>query len=783
MSATRRAVLLSSVSASLVLASAGPGWAATSADYTGVRTRLAGMLTGATNYNPAVAPYSTIIADTVSHATALRSTMDTTPGTYLWNDAMSGTGEVNTRISFDRLRVMALAYSTVGSSLQGNSGLLADIVTGLQWLSTNRYNTSLSQTGNWWEWQIGAPLSILDILCLLKTNLGASLVNALCAAVDHFAGDPNASSGANKVWMAHVKLVRAVIVEDEPDILSAITSLKATFPAVTSGDGFYDDNSFVQHAEFSYTGGYGRDMLFRTAGLIYALHGSIWALTTSEWSRVRDWLNNCFAPLMYRGAMMDATRGRVISRANSSDLTSGQSSIYAALYLGTIYPAGGLKSLAKYWLAAEAPTFDFYQYDENSIYRVNPDLARLAKAIVADSGVTASAEPSLCYVFPRMDRISHRRPTFAVNVAMHSTRIANFEAINGENLKGWYTGHGMTYLYTPSYPTFSDDYWPTVDPYRLPGTTIDKRPRANGATASTNGQAVVGMVEVGTSGSACMQLSTDGNTLSGRKSWFMIGDYVVAMGSAITNSVAYAVETIVENRNIGASGTNVVRVDDTTTTRLGSLGASETYSNANWAHIEDVGGFVFPGAGVTLKGKREARSGKWSDINTQSASPTDTRTRRYVTLWLDHGVNPAAASYAYIMLPGRTAAETASWAAGPQISIVHNTANVHNVTGVFSTVSLYAANFWTSSSIVSGVFTANAPVCIAVRATATTLEISLSDPTQVRTTAVTVQVRLSNTGLTSADSGLSVSRTASEVNITFNPTNTRGSTRTAVLSR
>ena len=29
---------------------------------------------------------------------------------------------------------------------------------------------------------------------------------------------------------------------------------------------------------------------------------------------------------------------------------------------------------------------------------------------------------------------------------MSSSRIANFESINGGNLHGWYTGNGMTYL-------------------------------------------------------------------------------------------------------------------------------------------------------------------------------------------------------------------------------------------------------------------------------------------------------------------------------------------------
>ncbi|MFQ8805082.1 MAG: polysaccharide lyase family 8 super-sandwich domain-containing protein [Alistipes indistinctus] len=45
-----------------------------------------------------------------------------------------------------------------------------------------------------------------------------------------------------------------------------------------------------------------------------------------------------------------------------------------------------------------------------------------------------------------MDRAVHKRPGFALGIAMSSNRIENYETINGENLCAWYTGDGMTYL-------------------------------------------------------------------------------------------------------------------------------------------------------------------------------------------------------------------------------------------------------------------------------------------------------------------------------------------------
>ncbi|NEE54628.1 lyase, partial [Streptomyces sp. SID8455] len=65
---------------------------------------------------------------------------------------------------------------------------------------------------------------------------------------------------------------------------------------------------------------------------------------------------------------------------------------------------------------------------------------------------------------------------------------------------------------------------------------------------------------------------------------------------------------------------------------------SATLTNASWAHLGGHGGYVFPG-GATLKALRENRSGRWRDINTGGS--TDTVTRAYLTLWADHGQNPA----------------------------------------------------------------------------------------------------------------------------------------------
>jgi hypothetical protein len=51
-------------------------------------------------------------------------------------------------------------------------------------------------------------------------------------------------------------------------------------------------------------------------------------------------------------------------------------------------------------------------------------------------------------MYASMDRAVHLRPTWAAGIAMHSTRIYNYESVDSENLKGWHTSDGMFYLTT-----------------------------------------------------------------------------------------------------------------------------------------------------------------------------------------------------------------------------------------------------------------------------------------------------------------------------------------------
>lgn len=276
---------------------------------------------------------------------------------------------------------------------------------------------------------------------------------------------------------------------------------------------------------------------------------------------------------------------------------------------------------------------------------------------------------------------------------------------------------------------YTDAFWPTVDPYRLPGTTVSRkvladaeggawglpRPDVNWVGGATDGEyAALGQFVRGLS-----------STLYAKKSWFCLADSVVCLAGSVRATDGVAVETVVDNRNLGASGTQALTVNGAV--QPAALGWSATLNGASWAQIAGHGGYVFPG-GAAVKALREARTGSWRDINTGGSS--DPVTRRYLTLWFDHGVDPAGAACAYVLMPGATVQATAARAADTGWLTV--LANSNDQQGVrVASLGVTAVNFWFAGSV--GGLTADRPACVLVRERGDgTATVCVSDPMRMQ---------------------------------------------------
>ncbi|MFG3386434.1 polysaccharide lyase 8 family protein [Streptomyces rochei] len=716
---SRRAFLLATgLAAALTPALAAPAPAGVRADpYDTLRHRWLAIALGA-GYDPAAEPYASRLADTGARARDHHATMDPTP-TSLWPghpfDPPAGI-----TFAYGRLWTMTQAYVQQGTGSTGDQALLAGILRGLDHLSATVYNPSTTRYGNWWEWQIGSPRLLMDITAALYDRLGPDRVTAACAAVDHFVPEAmlrdysGTSTGANRVDLCRSVALRGILGRAPEKIALARDALSPVFPYVTEGDGLYADGSFVQHTWVAYSGTYGQVMLDGLGRLFTLLAGSEWEVTDPGRQIVLDSVEHAYAPLIHDGLVMDTVNGRAISRGylKSDDLHvmrgdhfHGQQIIAAmAVLAGGASPAERERWYAriKGWIERDTvtPVLTAPQFPV-------ADLARLHA--IADAPVEAAPEPVGHRLFAAMDRAVHRRPAFTAGLAMASDRIAHYECGNGENPRGWHTGAGMLTWWANGTRSdqYTDWFWPTVDWYRLPGTTVSTRrlaDRAGGEWGAPKPDVRwVGGATDGEYAAVGQHLKGLGSTLEARKSWFFLDDEVVCLGAGISCADGVPVETVVDNRNLGEGGTHAL------------------VRGRHWAHLEGHGGWIVPDG--ELRTLREDRTGAWSDINTTSTS--ERRTRRWQTLWLDHGTDPTDATYLYVLMPGASARAVARRAADRhRLTVLANDGRRQAV--AVPPLGLTAANFWQAGT--AGPLTSTAGASVLVRRRGRTATLCVSEP-------------------------------------------------------
>ncbi|MGW0854803.1 polysaccharide lyase family 8 super-sandwich domain-containing protein [Streptomyces sp. NPDC002690] len=755
-----------------------------------LRETWATLLTGG-DIDATDADYAPALAVLSTTATDLWNTMaPDTEGNSLW-PGKPLTVPANITAGYKALASLATAYATEGTTatdgsgraLYGSAELGAGIVAGLDFLHAQAYNATAVESGNWWEWEIGCPVALNNAAILVHPLLTEDRIADWTAAIDHFVPDPTqnrygadrtTSTGANRVDLCQVVALRGILGRSDERVAAAVAGLSDVFPYVTSDDGLYADGSFVQHSYIPYTGTYGMVLLRGLTNLFQLLHGSAHEVTDPAAAHIHTSVDTAFAPWIWNGLCMDAVRGRAVSRAAETDFYDGnltaQAVLRAALSAPTTEQATRFKGLAKGWITrgeAYAP------------YSATAGIAGVALAapVLNDRRLKALPEPVGHLQFPNMDRAVHRGKGWALALALSSTRIARYESMNGENLHGWHTGDGMSYLYLADDPGhFTDDFWPTADPKRMPGTTTDTAPLADAAGTGTRPAATWagGASLDGTYGSLGLDFRAHGSTLTAKKSWFCLDDSVVCLGAGITGGSGAEVVTTVEQRNLGAPGARTapkLTVDGTA--EPSTAGWSATLDVTGWAHLAGVGGYLFPG-GATVRAARTDRTGSWHDINT--GGTTTATTRRYLSLGLSHGTAPANDAYAYVLLPGATASRTAARAAEPTVEILANTPAVQAIRENCSGV--VAANFFAAGTAAG--ITAGAPCSVILRRTRNTLTVAVSDPTH---TASSVTVRLVHTGtVVSADPRIAVDTASPTLAFTVNTAGAAGATAEAVFT-
>ena len=565
-------------------------------------------------------------------------------------------GEVKIDRLYSNILAMAKGYATVGSDYYQNENLLEDIKIALEYGYTYYYGEEVIKRGiygNWWYWDIGIPKKLVNILLVLENELEREALTRYLSPFDFLNPYPTMTA-CNRVDITYSVLASALLQRDLERSIIAIKLMEVVFEYVSSGDGFYEDGSFIQHDKLPYTGGYGIDMLREVTNLCYILGNTVFAFSGTVVANQYNWIFESFRPVIYGENLFSAVRGRSVHR-NTSEEIYQRVAVTSMIKMQDYAPADiqkKLEALIRHYMLSTG---------RNYAEDVPLPLVEYAVNLYKDRSVTPLKGYHVVKVFGNMDRVVQHTENYGVSLSFSSDRIYKYEAINNENMNGWYQGDGMIHLYTDGYD-YNYGYYHYVNPYLLPGTTItgQRREERNLSKNILNSSPLAGGVEHGAYGIGVFELGyPKGNgvfesNIAARKSYFLFDNEIVAVGSGINDDSNTMVATVVENR--------LWREDDS----LVADGVSQVLSESDeklagqYMHFTNMGGYVF------LDGKT-ARYRK------------STNTNSFLEIVLEHGKNPKNECYSYVYLPEATAKATRKYNRKPDVTILAQTETVHVV--------------------------------------------------------------------------------------------------------
>lgn len=702
-----------------------------------------------------------------------------------------------------RIEKLATAYTAEGSALYHNEELKKDIIAALEWVYATMYSDKMSAQndtyGNWYHWFIGMPQSLCNTVILMYDELSEDLIEREAKTLETFNWDPNeryvvcggnkvANTAGNLIDTSLVSALRAAIGETAKPLGMARTALEGSLGYVDSGNGYYADGSYIDHTNLAYTGGYGSTLLGGMEKLLFIVDDTPWAIDDEKLTSVFAWIENSIRPLFADGAAMDMTTGRGVARPSTNDQTVGRGLLKPIAHLVELAPdelREELRSFAKTQIAAGL------KYNEDYFTGMTVADVTAMQNLLADDAIDEDTEV-YHKNFGAMDKATYHGENFALGISMYSKRTGSFEYGNKENSKGWHQSDGALYLYNGDQAQYADKYWPTVDAHRLAGITTDHTkgyiPSGNTWNNHVSSKEWVGGSSVlGKYGSVGMDFEGELengkiSSLKAKKSWFTFPDGVVALGAGINSSENKETETIVDNRKVLDDAVNAVWADGKELNlELGKDAAVKTQwallEGNNGAH-ENIG-YYFPEE-TEVHVLKENRTGNWRDINGAIAagSANDCKIQRsYISLALDHGVNPTNESYSYVLLPGRTTDEMEAYAENPGIRILANTEKVQAVEHTGYGVSGY--NFWEGTELEGLPVAAETAASVTLAKEDGTMTLGISNPTQ--NGKDTVVVLRGNYEKVSADEGVKVVSKEGKTRITIDGAKDFGKTYTVEL--
>ncbi|MFV0479154.1 MAG: polysaccharide lyase family 8 super-sandwich domain-containing protein [Anaerorhabdus sp.] len=723
----------------------------TSSDYSLMKERWLLRIVGDENLNLDNEYIADYVSELSAEAQSLWDAMDKSENrATLWTLQVGDTSSADITTQFTKINTLALAFGTKGSALEGNRELYFDILEAIEFMVTEKKYNGITGTSNWWDCQIGAAQQFTDTLMILSDYMTYEEIKVYADCIGGYASNPAiqwpgiTATGANRTDIGISVLGTAILLEDDAKMDLVAEKIPQVFQLVTSGDGLYLDGSLVQHTIYAYSGSYGNELMKGIGRILSTTEGTEWEFTNASIENVYKTISEGYIPLMQDGRMMSMVSGRSISRAPgtnkfSTEYSAGQETIANIMVISNFAPeeyADEFNQNVKYWIQSSEDMYNFFANAR--------DIEALQNADKLMNDMTVSAK----YTFEgvkvfSMDRVVQSTSTYAVGISMYSSRSGNYELqtqgsgsdTKYENMRGWHQADGALYLYTDEYSSYEDGFWATVDSYRLPGTTADTRQLSLGSGKGVKSkQSWVGGSTNGSIGAVGMYLDKTNVSmdLTVKKSWFLLEDKIIALGSDINGETEATIETIVENRLLGKTSELAINreviingvIDD---------GAQKTqeFQENSWVYLDGAQdgtsiGYYFPD-GATVTTLKESRSDSYLSINTLFVDGK-TYEHDYFTMMIQHGSEVVDGNYTYVLMPGKTEKEVSDYAENNTLEILRNDDDAHAIKD--DSIGLFAMNVWKESGYSLNGYGVDKQASLLVQQIGDEIEITISDPTR-----------------------------------------------------
>ncbi|MDT4118149.1 hyaluronate lyase HysA, partial [Staphylococcus aureus] len=407
-------------------------------------------------------------------------------------------------------------------------------------------------------------------------------------------------------------------------------------------NGFYKDGSYIDHQDVPYTGAYGVVLLEGISQMMPMIKETPFNDKTQNDTTLKSWIDDGFMPLIYKGEMMDLSRGRAISRENETSHSASATVMKSLLRLSD---AMDDSTKAKYKKIVKSSVESDSSYKQNDYLNSYSDIDKM-KSLMTDNSISKNGLTQQLKIYNDMDRVTYHNKDldFAFGLSMTSKNVARYESINGENLKGWHTGAGMSYLYNSDVKHYRDNFWVTADMKRLSGTTTLDNEILKDTDDKKSSKTFVGGTKVDDQhASIGMDFENQDKTLTAKKSYFILNDKIVFLGTGIksTDSSKNPVTTI-ENRK--ANGYTLY-TDDKQTTNSDNQENNSVFLESTDTK-KNIGYHFLNKPKITVK--KESHTGKWKEIN---KSQKDTqKTDEYYEVTQKHSNSDN--KYGYVLYPG-----------------------------------------------------------------------------------------------------------------------------------